>query len=399
MSTPLSPTRLALTRRLWLAGAAGVALTAHGRMAWGATQSDRPKLVVIIARGAMDGLSVVVPHGDRDYAAQRGVVAIKPPGEADGALPLDADFGLHPAMTRLHGLAVAGQARFAPAVAIPARLRSHFDAQDVLESGSARLYGADDGWLNRALSASGGRRALAVGTQTPLILRGPVQTASWSPGGPTRTDDRVTTALMDLYANDPLLGPALTAGLEVEVEAAMATDGLELRRNNVEGLGEAVARFMIAEDGPDVVTLSLDGYDTHARQGAAQGVLANQLRIQDRVIGGLRDGLGEAWARTVIIIATEFGRTVRANGTGGTDHGTGSTLILAGGALRPGGIVGDWPGLSDGALFEGRDLAPTADIRSVFKGVLRDHMGLDRTALDTVVFPDSGEVAGYAGLV
>jgi uncharacterized protein (DUF1501 family) len=204
---------------------------------------------------------------------------------------------------------------------------------------------------------------------------------------------------MDLYANDPLLGPALTAGLEVEVEAAMATDGLELRRNNVEGLGEAVARFMIAEEGPDVVTLSLDGYDTHARQGAAQGVLANQLRIQDRVIGGLRDGLGETWARTVIIVATEFGRTVRMNGTGGTDHGTGSALILAGGALRSGGIVGDWPGLSDGALFEGRDLAPTADIRSIFKGVLRDHMGLDRTALDTVVFPDSAGVPGYAGLV
>lgn len=394
MSTPLF-----LTRRLWLAGAAGVAVTAHGRMAWGAALSDRPKLVVIIARGAMDGLSVVVPHGDRDYAAKRGVVAISPPGEVGGALPLDSDFGVHPAMARLHGLAVAGQARFAPAVAIPARLRSHFDAQDVLESGSARLYGADDGWLNRALSVSGGRRGLAVGSQTPLVLRGPVQTASWTPGGPGRTDERVATALMDLYADDPLLGPALTAGLEVETQAVSATEGLELRRNNVEGLGEAVARFMIAEEGPDVVTLSLDGYDTHARQGAAQGVLANQLRIQDRVIGGLRDGLGETWARTVIVVATEFGRTVRANGTGGTDHGTGSALILAGGALRPGGIVGDWPGLSDGALFEGRDLAPTADIRGVFKGVLRDHMGLDRAALDTVVFPDSADAPGYAGLV
>ncbi|WP_298744090.1 DUF1501 domain-containing protein [uncultured Brevundimonas sp.] len=394
MSTPLF-----LTRRLWLAGAAGVAVTAHGRMAWGAALSDRPKLVVIIARGAMDGLSVVVPHGDRDYAAKRGVVAISPPGEVGGALPLDSDFGIHPAMARLHGLAVAGQARFAPAVAIPARLRSHFDAQDVLESGSARLYGADDGWLNRALSVSGGRRGLAVGSQTPLVLRGPVQTASWTPGGPGRTDERVAAALMDLYADDPLLGPALTAGLEVETQAVSATEGLELRRNNVEGLGEAVARFMIAEEGPDVVTLSLDGYDTHARQGAAQGVLANQLRIQDRVIGGLRDGLGETWARTVIVVATEFGRTVRANGTGGTDHGTGSALILAGGALRPGGIVGDWPGLSDGVLFEGRDLAPTADIRSVFKGVLRDHMGLDRAALDTVVFPDSADAPGYAGLV
>lgn len=394
MSTPPS-----LTRRLWLAGAAGVAVTAHGRMAWGAAISDRPKLVVIIARGAMDGLSVVVPHGDRDYAAKRGVVAISPPGEVGGALPLDSDFGLHPAMARLHGLATAGQARFAPAVAIPVRLRSHFDAQDVLESGAARLYGAADGWLNRALSVSGERRGLAVGSQTPLVLRGPVQTASWTPGGPGRTDERVAAALMDLYAGDPLLGPALTAGLEVEVEAVSATEGLELRRNNIEGLGEAVARFMIAEDGPDVVTLSLDGYDTHARQGAAQGVLANQLRIQDRVIGGLRDGLGEAWTRTVIIVATEFGRTVRANGTGGTDHGTGSALILAGGALRSGGIVGDWPGLSDGNLFEDRDLAPTADIRGVFKGVLRDHMGLDRTALDTVVFPDSAGVAGSTGLV
>lgn len=395
MTEPLPPS-FSLTRRLWLAGLAGVGLSAHGRMAWGQTEQARPKLIVIIARGAMDGLSVVVPHGDADYARLRGGLAIAAPGQPDGALPLDGTFGLNPAMPRLHGLAQAGQARFAPAVAIPARLRSHFDAQDVLESGAARVYGADDGWLNRALAASGSVRGLAVGAQTPLILRGAVQTASWSPAGPLRTDDRVAAALMDLYAGDALLGPALATGLATQTAAAEATEGLELRRNAVEGLGEAVARLMLAEGGPDVVTLSLDGYDTHARQ---RPVLTNQLAIQDRIIGGLADGLGPAWRRTVLIVATEFGRTVRANGTGGTDHGTGSTLILAGGALRPGGVIGDWPGLADEALYEGRDLMPTADVRQVFKGVLRDHMGLDASALDTRVFPESAAVPALEGLV
>ena len=156
---------------------------------------------------------------------------------------------------------------------------------------------------------------------------------------------------------------------------------------------------MAADGGPAVAVLSLDGFDTHASQGAADGQLANRLKALDEVVAGLQQGLGPAWGRTVVVVATEFGRTARVNGTGGTDHGTASTLILAGGALKRGGVVGDWPTLAQGKLFEDRDLAPTLDVRQVFKGVLRDHLGVDRAALDTRVFPDSRAAPPLADLV
>ncbi len=156
---------------------------------------------------------------------------------------------------------------------------------------------------------------------------------------------------------------------------------------------------MAGPEGADIVALTLDGYDTHARQGADEGQLANRLSIQDQVIDGLRLGLGEQWGRTAVVVATEFGRTVRANGTAGTDHGTASCLILAGGAVRPGGLLGDWPTLADNRLYEGRDLTPTLDVRSVFKGLLRDHLGLDQTDIERTVFPNSGEAAAVSGLV
>ena len=147
---------------------------------------------------------------------------------------------------------------------------------------------------------------------------------------------------------------------------------------------------MTGVEGADIVAISLDGWDTHAGQRAQ---LQTRLTGLDQLISGLKDGLADQWSRTVVVVATEFGRTARANGTQGTDHGTGSSLLLAGGGLKPGGLIGDWPTLADNSLFEGRDLAPTLDVRSVFKGVLRDHMGLDRAVLDTRVFPDSAAEA------
>lgn len=382
---------ITMNRRHWLAGAMGVSVAFAGRSAL-AQDSERNKLIVIIARGAMDGLSVTVPTGDTNYEALRGPLTVR------GALPLDADFGLHPAMPRLHALFEAGQARFAPAVAIPARLRSHFDAQDVLENGGAALRQERDGWLNRALSVGGGR-GLAVGAQPPLILRGDVQTASWAPGGAPDDDGRLASLLMDLYAEDNLLGPALATGLQTEAMAEMALDGQRLDPRDIAGLGQGVAGLMTGPEGADLVALSLDGYDTHARQGAHEGQLAVRLGIQDQVIDGLRTGLGDQWSRTVVVVATEFGRTARVNGTGGTDHGTASTLLLAGGAVRPGALIGDWPGLAENRLYEGRDLAPTLDIRSVFKGLLRDHVGLDLTDIERTIFPDSAEALALSGLV
>jgi uncharacterized protein (DUF1501 family) len=374
-----------INRRFLLgAAASGISLAFAGQAAARAG-GPRNKLVVIIARGAMDGLSVTVPYGDPDYVALRGPLAIPGPGQEGGALALSDGFGLHPALAGLHRLYDAGQLRFAPAAAIPVRVRSHFDAQDILENGGGGLRQQADGWLNRALAASGGR-GLSIGAQTPLILRGGAPTSSWAPGGQVRGEDRIASLLQDLYVDDPMLANSLARGLETEAQAMMTSDGAPLRRNDVAGLGQAVARLMTGEEGADLVALSIDGWDTHARQTA-------QLRVRltglDQLVDGLRRGLGEAWGRTVVVVATEFGRTARVNGTQGTDHGTGSSLLLAGGALKAGGPIGDWPTLADNRLFEGRDLAPTLDVRSVFKGVLRDHMGVDRAALDTRVFPDS----------
>jgi len=386
-------TDLMMNRRLLLGGSlAGIGLAFAGQ-AGAQTRGPRPKLVVVIARGAMDGLSVTVPYGDPNYAALRGGLAV------EGALEMRDGFGLHPSLPGLKAMYDAGQLRFAPAAAIPVRVRSHFDAQDVLENGGEGLREQNDGWLNRALAASGGGglRGLSVGAQTPLILRGAAETSSWAPGGQVKGEDRIASLLQDLYVDDPLLQGNLARGLETEAMAMAAGDGTTLRRNDVNGLGQAVARLMTGENGADVIALSVDGWDTHARQN---GQMQTRLTGLDQVIGGLHDGLGERWANTVVVVATEFGRTARANGTQGTDHGTGSSLLLAGGALKPRGLIGDWPTLADNRLFEGRDLTPTIDVRSVFKGVLRDHLGVDRAALDSRVFPGSAaEAPTLDGLV
>ncbi|MDP1630331.1 MAG: DUF1501 domain-containing protein [Caulobacter sp.] len=409
-------TRPIPTRRALLAAAAGLGLSVSfvGRAAFADDGLARKKLITVIARGAMDGLAVSPPVGDPAYAALRGRIAIP----AEAALPLDATFGLHPSLAGVHALAKAGQARIAPAIASPDRARSHFEAQDVLETGAGGAYATDSGFLNRALNAGGGRRieALSVGATAPLILRGPIQTGSWSPGAAGEGSPRLPAILTDLYAGDPVLAPAFAKGLETEAMAATAQAGMNAMAAPAEtgggtpafirrgvavanGLGRNVAGFLTQPGGPQIVALSVDGWDTHANQGGAEGQLANRLLYLDALLTGLNEGLGAAWADTIIVVATEFGRTARVNGTGGTDHGTGSTAIVLGGGLKPGGIIGDWPTLADNALFEGRDTRPTVDMRGLFKGVLADHMGLDRRALDSAVFPGSAAVAPVSGLV
>jgi uncharacterized protein (DUF1501 family) len=216
----------------------------------------------------------------------------------------------------------------------------------------------------------------------------------------TAETDRVAGVLQDLYANDPVLGPALASGMHTEAMAQSMTEP----EQQPKGAGAnaaaaaAAARFLTVPGGPQIAVISLDGFDTHANQGAADGLLAARFTNLDKVIAGLETGLGPTWRDTVVVAATEFGRTARVNGTAGTDHGTASTMILAGGALKAGGIIGDWPTLKHERLFEDRDLAPTLDVRAVFKGVLAEHLGLDRRALDAAVFPDSGQVAPVAGL-
>jgi uncharacterized protein (DUF1501 family) len=346
----------------------------------------------------MDGLSLAPPIGDPNYAALRGPIAIP----ADAVLKLDGQFGLHPKLDGLHRMIQAGQARLAPAVALPQHIRSHFEAQDLLETGGARSYALRTGWLNRAvqaIQASHPVQAMSIGAQRPLVRSGPVQSQSWSPGRPVNDSaERVANVLADLYAGDPLLGPALASGLQTEAMASGMGGGARAAPQNVELLVGTAAKFLTAPDGPSIAVLSLDGFDTHAGQGAADGQLARRFNALDQTLTGLQTGLGPAWKDTVVIVATEFGRTARVNGTNGTDHGTASALVLAGGAIKPGGMIGDWPTLAAGKLFENRDLAPTLDVRSVFKGVLGDHMGLDRAVLESAVFPESADAPAARGL-
>ena len=387
----------------------GISVSFLGTQAFAASEGDlaKKKLVVVICRGGMDGLSVSPPVGDPDYAALRGSIALRP----DQILKLDDTFGLHPELKTVHALAQQGQARIAPAIASPDRARSHFEAQDVLETGAAGVYGAETGWLNRTLEALTPVRkveGLSVGTTAPLILRGKVQAASWSPGKGVDETARLPTLLQDLYRNDPLLGPAFARGLETETMAQTAMTALAApptmagappARGGVEAarkLGSTLGGFMIQTDGPQIAAVSLDGFDTHAGQ---TGQIATRLSYMDAVLAGLHTGLGAEWKNTVVVVVTEFGRTARVNGTGGTDHGTGSTGLILGGALKKGGIVGDWPTLKQTALFENRDTAPTLDMRGLFKGVLADHMGVDRTILEKSVFPDSAGAKPVTGLV
>jgi uncharacterized protein (DUF1501 family) len=414
MTTPLS-------RRQALLSALSVGITVEfvGGRAFAASQGaqGRKKLVVIVCRGGLDGLTLSPPVGDPNYATLRGKIAVAGFGQPGGALKLDDTFGLHPSMTATYALALKGQARIVPAVATPDRERSHFEAQDVLESGAAVVYGTSSGWLNRALSAmgpAGSVKAISVGPTAPLILRGPVEAASWSPGGAADRDHRLPGILMDLYKTDPLLGPALASGIATESMARTATASVAMggageppapvtaanyQRQGLPAarkLGATLAAFMTQPDGKQVAAVSMDGFDSHANQTA---LLTNRLAYVDAFIDGLATGMGPAWSDTVVVLATEFGRTARINGTAGTDHGTASTALLIGGALKRGGIVGDWPTLAEGRLFENRDTAPTIDMRAVFKGVLRDHLGVDRAKLDTVVFPSSGGAVPVEGMV
>ena len=212
-------------RRALLSGLAGVSVVFAGRAAW-ASETARSKLVVIIARGGLDGLSLSPPYGDADYAGLRGPLAYGAPGGEDGVLKIDDTFGLHPSMPEVHAMILAGEARIAPAVAIPDRIRSHFEAQDMLENGTAKVYSTNSGWLNRALQAMGSHAGLSVGATAPLVLRGPVQAASWAPGPGLPQGDRVAGILMDLYKDDPLLAPALASGLSTDA-MAMAAEGGE----------------------------------------------------------------------------------------------------------------------------------------------------------------------------
>ncbi|MCE7902262.1 MAG: DUF1501 domain-containing protein [Gammaproteobacteria bacterium PRO9] len=407
-------TRDGISRRhfLWHAALASAVITVP-RFALAAAPRDG-RLVVILLRGALDGLSAVPPHGDPDYQRLRGALAIGAPGTSQGALPLDQTFGLHPGLGFLHEAWAARELTVFHAVATPYRQRSHFDGQDVLENGLGRPHETGSGWLNRALAtlpgASSAETGVALGDTVPLVMRGPARVASWSPSRMPEPDDDTLQRLADLYADDAVLGTALAGAMAAEnmADAAMtdpeAGSGRQQRRGGRrEGLLpatlRAVAGFLARPDGPRVAVLDTRGWDTHAREGAGTGQLATRLGVLDDSLRQFRQALGETWSDTAVLMVTEFGRMAAANGTGGTDHGTAAAALLVGGAVEGGHVVADWPGLSPRNLHEGRDVAATLDLRSVFKGLLVEQLGVSPTALERDVFPGSHDAKALRDLV
>jgi len=397
-----------MTRRAALIAGGAVFLAGSAGALTVSKQSGERKFLLVILRGAMDGLAAAAPYGDAHYRAARGKLALAPPGEAGGVLPLTEGFGLHPDLAFLHERWKGGELAILPACASPYRERSHFDGQDVLETGAAEVFGASDGWLGRALGAlpPGAKRdAVAISSALPLVLRGSASATSWAPSFAPSASEDTLNRLMDLYAGDTLLGPALAAAVETNaIASASGMDGMDSRRRRAgpgayKGLAEVAGRLLSAEGGPAAAVLSFDGWDTHANQGAANGQLALRFAGLDAALSALKAGLGTHWTKTVVAVVTEFGRTVAENGTGGTDHGTGSTAFVLGGAVSGQKFAGDWPGLAPKALFECRDLAPANDLRSIFMAVLQDHWGLDRSLIGQTVFPDAAGVRAVPGLV
>jgi len=401
-----SRTTLTTSRRALLLGGASFAAWAYVPKFARAADGRDPRLVVIILRGALDGLATVAPIGDPEYAPLHGSIALTSDGPHAG-LMLDSFFALHPSMPEFARMYRERHAAVIHAVATPYRDRSHFDGQDVLESGFSGPGRVQSGWLNRALEAlpKGGRvtNGLAVGATTPLVLRGAAPTVGWAPAALPQADDDSAARLIDLYKHrDPALATALSQGLKLEKTALGDDMKPKPGTNNVGAMrlvSRGAAKLMAADDGPRIAALAFDGWDTHANEGGPVGRLAQLLSGLDGALVELESGLGERWRDTVVVVATEFGRTARINGTEGTDHGTGTIALLAGGAVKGGRVIADWPGLKAANLYEGRDLAPTCDLRAAFKGVLRDHVGVSESVLAKNVFPDSAQVKPMQGLV
>jgi len=353
------------------------------------------RFVVIVLRGGMDGLSVVPAYGDPSYERARNGIAIPPPGADGGALPLDGTFGLNPRLVHLAEMYKDGSLMPIQACCVAYHGRSHFDAQNVLENGSAIPYGLKTGWLNRALAtlpARDGDLAIAIDQTMPVILTGPSKVTSWYPSQLPQPDGDTIDRIATLYEQDAKLAEALAAARRVHGDAN-ATGG-----SGFAALMTAAGRFLAPANGPSIAMLESTGWDTHANQAPAFGALQRNLGELDAGIQALRDSLGDTWSRTAVLVMTEFGRTVAMNGTRGTDHGTGGAAFLVGGAVAGGRVLTDWPGLRPNDLLEGRDLRPTTDLRAVMKAALVDHLRVAEADVETQVFPDSRGVAPIAGL-
>ena len=360
----------------------GVAtLLAAPRVLFAQAATER-RFIFIIQRGAADGLNTVIPYAEPAYASMRGALAIDPAV----ATKLDGTFALHPALPKLRELYAAGEASFLHAVASPYRDRSHFDGQNVLETGGKAPYQLKDGWMNRLLGLlpRSGTDAIAFSPAVPLALQGAAAVTTYAPSSLPEANEDLLMRVEQLYAGDRQLHALWTSALEARGMAGSKMGGGGSRRDAA-ALGRMAAGFLARPDGPRVAMLETSGWDTHSGQDAR---LAAQLHGLDGLIGALREGLGAAWGHTVILVATEFGRTVAANGTGGTDHGTAAAAMLIGGAVQGGRVIVDWPGLAPANLFEGRDLRPTLQLDMLIASACAETFKLDPDRTARVLFPD-----------
>ena len=341
----------------------------------------RPKVVWIMLRGAMDSLHAVLPMGDPALLKHRKnlVSAVK-----EGMHPLERGFALHPSLKTFAELYQRKELITVVATSSGAKTRSHFRAQDILESGFNQAD-AESGWLNRAVDAYQGQ-SLAVAHSLPISLRGQHASQTWYPDKFAPSTEDLYDRLQGMYAGDEQLQQSLSMGLETQEK--LGDMQAVKRHHQFANLALSCGKLMRADNGPDCSMLELDGWDTHQRQANR---LARKFSEFDQGLASLRKGLGEQWQNTAVIIATEFGRTVAENGTGGTDHGTASALFLAGGAISGGHVYGQWPGLDKSRLFDGRDLAPTSDNREWIAALLAQHWQLNRQQLNTV-FPQLSPV-------
>ncbi|MGE3346304.1 MAG: DUF1501 domain-containing protein [Ramlibacter sp.] len=355
--------------------AAGACLMVAPRLLLAKAATER-RFVFVIQRGAADGLNTVIPYADPAYARLRGALAIDP----SAATRLDGLFALHPSLVETARLYAAREALFVQAVASPYRDRSHFDGQNVLETGGSVPYEMKDGWLNRliGLLPKGHGEAIAVTPTVPLALRGRAEVSSYAPSALRQAPDDLLERVQQLYAQDAQLHAMWAAAMEARGMAGGAT------RHNPAELGQLAARFLSQPAGPRIAMLETNGWDTHSAQNPR---LANQLKSLDALIAALREGLGDVWAHTTVLVATEFGRTVAANGTGGTDHGTASVAMLLGGSVQGGRVLGDWPGLEPGALYQGRDLQATTGLDALIASAAGECFGLEPQRVARAVFP------------
>ena len=371
-----------LTRRFFLASgaAAGLATIGFPRVAFARANTDR-RFIFIIQRGAADGLHIVAPTGDPLFAGIRGDFA----QDLGGGAKLDSFFTLHPALAETGKMYGAREALFVHAVASPYRDRSHFDGQNVLETGGTAAYRVKDGWMNRLLGLLPQQeaKALALSATVPMALRGQHEVASYAPSKLPAASDDLMMRVAGLYRSDPQLHSLWSTAMKTRMTAGDLSD---TGGKNGTATGELAAKMLAGENGARVAMIETGGWDTHS---AERGRLTAQLRGLDNMVAAMKSGLGADWAKTLVIVATEFGRTVAPNGTGGTDHGQASAAMLLGGAVAGGQVIADWPGLSQRALYEGRDLMPTMDLDALIAGALAQHYGLERARVMTALFPES----------